>query len=68
MMIVMALSGDTSYTCSEHSIMDKLVKSLSCTPETNVIWHVNYTQIENKLKKIFFCKSYHLGTLGWLSW
>lgn len=33
--------GQVHYTCSEHSTMDKGVKSLSCTPETNVRLYVN---------------------------
>ena len=38
---------DGSHTCGEHSIMYKLVQSLSCTPETNVTLCVNYTRIKN---------------------
>ena len=30
----------------EHSIMYKLIKSLCCTPKTNVTLYVNYTQKE----------------------
>ena len=36
-----------SYTCSEHSIMYRGVKSLCCTPETNITLCVNYTVINN---------------------
>ena len=42
------MGTDGSYTCGEHSIMYKLVKSLSCTPETNVTLCVNYTQIKRE--------------------
>ena len=31
---------DGSYACGEHCIMCKLGKSLSCTPETHVTFHV----------------------------
>ena len=34
-----------------HSIMYKLVKSPSCTLETNVTLCVNYTQIKRKKRK-----------------
>ena len=34
-----------------YSTMYKLVKSVSCTPETNVTLCVNYTQTKKKKKK-----------------
>ena len=34
--------------CGEHSIMDKPVESLYCTPETNVTVCVNYPQVKEK--------------------
>ena len=40
-----------SSTCGEHSIMYKLLKSPSCTPEINTILHANYTQIKRKKEK-----------------
>lgn len=43
---------DGSYTCGEHSIVFKLVKSLSCIPATNITLGVTHTQIikNNKVK------------------
>ena len=38
------MGTDDSYTRGEHSIMHKLVKSLSCTPESNVTLCVAYNQ------------------------
>ena len=40
---------DGSYVCGEHSIMDRVVKSLHCIPETNVTLSVGYTSIKNIL-------------------
>ena len=42
---------DGSYAYGEQSIMYKLVKSLLCTPETNVILCVNYLQIKKLAKR-----------------
>ena len=36
--------------CGDHFVMKTNVKSLSCTPETNIILYVNY----NSIKKILF--------------
>lgn len=49
--IVIALFSDSSYACGEHSIMYRLVESLSCTTETNVTFSVNSTQRERKKSK-----------------
>ena len=35
----------------EHWVMYRIVKSLYCTPETNVTLHINYTGIKIKNKK-----------------
>ena len=40
----MVAGGD--YTCGEHQVMHKTVKSTCCTPETNVTLYVNYTSIK----------------------
>ena len=37
---------DGSYTCGDHSIMDRLVETLGYTPETYETFCVNYTQIK----------------------
>ena len=37
--------GDYTY-CGEHCARDRLVKSLCCTPETNITLYVNYTSIK----------------------
>ena len=40
---------DDSYTCGEHSMMYKLVKSLCCTPETEVTFYVDSTHIKQMI-------------------
>ena len=43
---------DDNYTYNgEHCVMYKIVESLCCTPETNIILYVNYTSIT----KFFNC-------------
>ena len=42
-----------TYTCGEHSIMQKLIKSLSCTSETKAILCINYMQInKNEINNV----------------
>ena len=41
---------EVDYNCCEHKITYREVKSLCCTPETNVTACVNYTQIKKKFK------------------
>ena len=57
---------DGSYTCGEHSIMCKLVKSLSCTPETNETLCVSYTQKMNE--KIIKTHEHKFKAQDWLGW
>ena len=49
----------------EHSITYRLVTSLSCTPETDVSWCVNYASIKTKRSSSFYWVSslpcYYLG-------
>ena len=55
---------DESYTGGEHHITYRVVESLGCIPETNVLLCANYASIKNKLKNkevklilqdMFFC-------------
>ena len=57
---------DGSYIGS-YNIMYTLVKSLSCTTETNVTLCVNYTQIKKIRKGSCFKKNRYWGSLGGLA-
>ena len=48
--IGMMTDGNYTY-CGDHFVMFIIVKSLCCTPDTNIILHVNYTSME----KIILC-------------
>lgn len=49
---LMRMKGGTCH--NEHRVMDEIVESLHCTPETDVTLYVTYTGIANQLKKIDF--------------
>ena len=49
----MVTVGDHTYY-GEHRVMQRIVKSVCCTPETNIILYVNYTSIKK-------CKSHVSG-------
>lgn len=44
--IIASYVTDGWYTCGERSMRYKLVESLGCTPDINVTFCVNYTQIK----------------------
>jgi len=41
----MVTDGDYTYS-SEHWVVYRIVKSVCCTPETNIILYVNYTSVK----------------------
>lgn len=41
---------DVNWTSGDYSTIYINIKSLHCTPETNVMLHVNYTPLKNKRK------------------
>lgn len=45
------METDGSYTCGEHSIMNKLVKSLCCISEINATLCINYTKKNSMAKE-----------------
>ena len=47
--------GDGDYTyCGEHGVMYRIVESLYCTPETNIMLFVKYTSTFKKNPLKFF--------------
>ena len=59
---------DVNWTyCGDHFIMYKNIKSLYCTPETNIILYVKYNLIKNKLKPYVKKKKKELKTSEQLS-
>ena len=38
---------DGYWTCGDHFVMYLIVRSLCCTPETNLILYINYISIKN---------------------
>ena len=52
---------NVNYTyCGDHSTINTNIESLCCTPETNIMLHVNYTSIKKiKKEKQFLDCSYY---------
>ena len=46
--LCMVIDGNQTY-CDVHFAIHTNVKSLNCTPETNIVFYVNYTSIEKFL-------------------
>ena len=45
--------GDRWYIyCDDHFIVNTKITSLCCTPETNTMLHIDYTEIKNKNWKV----------------
>lgn len=45
------VTGDNDTYPPEHLVMYIIVKSICCTPETNIILHVSYTVIKKVKRK-----------------
>lgn len=59
---------DGKYTYGEHFIMYIIVKILYCTPETNIMWCINYTSLKknkvNCLKTFLNAVNFNLKKNG----